>query len=251
MRGRKRFADSGYDDPGRLHRLWSRSFHHLRRNGDNPPAQQPQPGPTSRKIHAEGGTFPHGFESDGLTLSDGAGLDVSEGGKATVETLTVGETGNTTNSVDEAGSTLTVVNTLTLGNGLLTLSSGGALIVDGDFDMGEERRLHPSAATVGNDVVGEQGSGTLTIRGEWRIGVAGTANPFILEGVTAEALGGISLGVQATGNGTLTVSQVVLSVTGDIVIGEVGTGAFIDQDGAITDAAAMATLTVGEEELRR
>ena len=138
-----------------------------------------------------------------------------------------------------------MVKTLTLGSdgdGALTVASGGALIVDGAFDMAEKDGSTSTAT------IGDQGA-TLTIRGEWQIGVAGTANATITQGITAEALGGITLGVQATGNGTLTVSQAntMLSVTGDVVIGQAGAGTVNVQDGAIVDAAAS-DVTVGEED---
>jgi T5SS/PEP-CTERM-associated repeat protein len=176
-----------------------------------------------------------------VTSSNGASFGVYDGGKATVETLTAS---NSTIEVENAGSTLTVVKTLTLGSlGDLTVASGGALIVDGAFDMAEK------AGSTSTATIGDGTGSTLTIRGEWQIGVAGTATATITQGVTAEALGGITLGVQTTGNGTLTVSKAntVLSVTGDIVIGEAGTGAVNVQDGAIVDASAS-DVTVGEED---
>ena len=160
--------------------------------------------------------------SGDVTLSNGGSFGVYDGGKATVETLNAGETGNSTIDVEDAASTLTVVKTLTLGSngdGVLTLANGGGLIVDGAFDMAENDGS-TSTATIGD------AGATLTIQGEWQIGVAGTATATITQGVTADALGGITLGVQATGNGTLTVSQAstVLSVTGDVVIGKAGAG---------------------------
>jgi T5SS/PEP-CTERM-associated repeat protein len=192
-------------------------------------------------IESDGGTLRF---SDELTLSDGADFYGLGGGKTTVQTLTAGEDGDDTIEVEDAGSTLTVVQTLTLGSdgdGVLTLASGGALIVDGAFDMAEDDGS-TSTATIGD------AGATLTIHGEWQIGVAGTADATITQGVTAEALGGITLGAQATGNGTLTVSQAntVLSITGDVVIGEAGAGAVNVQDGAVVDAAAS-DVTVGEE----
>jgi T5SS/PEP-CTERM-associated repeat protein len=123
-----------------------------------------------------------------------------------------------------------VVQTLTLGSdgdGALTIASGGALIVEGDFDMAE------NAGSTSTATIGDAGA-TLTIHGEWQIGVAGTANATITQGVTAEALGGVTLGVQAT-------------VTGDIVIGEAGAGTANVQDGAVVDAEAS-DVTVGEED---
>ena len=199
--------------------------------------------------------------SGDVTLSNGASFGVSGGGKAKIETLTAGETGKSTIEVEGAGSILTVVKTLTLGSdgdGALTISDGGALTIDGAFDMAE------NAGSTSTATIGESGSAsefgdldrpmtgngaTLTIRGEWQIGVAGTANATINQGLTADALGGITLGVQKMSNGTLTVSQAdtVLSVTGDIVIGKGGAGTLNVQDGAIVDAAGS-DVTVGEED---
>jgi T5SS/PEP-CTERM-associated repeat protein len=195
-------------------------------------------------IKSGGGTLQF---SDGLTLSDGATLYLYNGGVTTAETLTA----DGTISIDEAGSTLTVAETLTLGSsgdGALTLTDGGALIVDGAFDMAENGGS-TSTATVGNTIAGEQESGALTIQGEWQIGVAGTATAIINQGVTDEALGGITLGAQATGDGTLTVSQAdtVFSVTGPLVIGEAGAGTLNVQDGAVLDAATS-VVTVGVDD---
>ena len=80
-----------------------------------------------------------------------------------------------------------------------------------------------NAGSTSTATIGDAGA-TLTVHGAWQIGVAGTATATVTQGVTAEALGGITLGVQATGDGTLSVSKAntVLSVTGDIVVGEAG-----------------------------
>jgi fibronectin-binding autotransporter adhesin len=143
---------------------------------------------TDVEIYSGGGTLRF---SAGLTLSDGAYLDVYNGGKTTVETLIAGEDGDDTIEVEDAGSRLTVVKTLTLGSdgdGALTVASGGALTVDRAFDMAENDGS-TSTATIGD------AGATLTIHGEWQIGVAGTATATITQGITAEALGGITLGV--------------------------------------------------------
>ena len=66
------------------------------------------------------------------------------GGKTTVETLSAGETGIGTIDFEGAGSTLTVDETLTLGSngdGILTLAKGGALVIEGAFDMAENTAL--------------------------------------------------------------------------------------------------------------
>ncbi len=140
--------------------------------------------------------------------------------------------------------TLSVDETLTLGSngdGILTLAKGGALVIEGAFDMAENTGS-TSAATISD------AGAALTIHGEWQIGVAGTATATITRDVTTEALGGVTLGVQATGNGTLTVSnsKTLLSVTGDLVIGEAGKGAVNVKTGSTIDAAGS-DVTVGEQ----
>jgi len=172
----------------------------------------------------------------GATFSNGAALYQTGGGQTTVGSLTA----DGTIRVGGADSTLTIDETLILGSngdGVLSLTSGGALIVDGDFDMAENDGS-TSTATIGEADV------TLTIHGLWQIGVAGIATASIIPGVTAEALGGIALGVQSTGTGKLTVSA-SLSVTGHLVIGEAGAGTLNVKDGGAGNAAKSA-VTVGD-----
>jgi T5SS/PEP-CTERM-associated repeat protein len=188
-------------------------------------------------IYSAGGTLRF---SDGLTLSDRAALDVADGGRTTAETLTA----DGTIEVEDAGSTLTVVKTLTLGSngdGTLTLAKGGALIVDGAFDMAEKAGS-TSAATIGD------AGATLKIRGDWRIGVAGTANATVNGAVTVAVGGAIEVGADAGGNGTLTVSDTGTMLNGgagDVTIGGQGTGTTTVENGALFDAATS-DVTVGE-----
>ena len=55
-----------------------------------------------------------------------------------------------------------------------------------------------NAGSTSTATIGDAGR-RMTIHGEWQIGVAGTATATITQGATAEALGGITLGVQSDG----------------------------------------------------
>jgi T5SS/PEP-CTERM-associated repeat protein len=177
-----------------------------------------------------------------LTLGSGADvLDVQNGGTVTAANVTA----DGTIDVTGAGSSVAVAHTLILGStsaGALTVAGGAALAVGGAFDMAE------NAGSSSTATIGDAGA-TLTIQGLWQIGVAGTATATITQGVTANANGGISLGVQSTGVGTLTVSRAntVLSVTGDVAIGEAGKGTVNVLSGAIVDASGS-DVTVGEQD---
>ena len=146
-----------------------------------------------------------------LTLNPGSYLDLYQG-SATVGSLNV------------VGSTVQVGS-----------SSGASLEVTGD-------------ASLSTGSLSALAGSTLTIHGKWQIGVAGTAYATITQAVKAQALGGITLGVQKMGDGTLTVSlaNTVLSVTGPIIIGAEGSGTVSVQDGAILDAAAS-DVTMGDQ----
>ena len=141
---------------------------------------------TNATLEIDGGVATIG---GALTFDSGSYLDLYQG-SATVGSLsvvgsavqvgfssaaTLKVTGDATVSSGGlsvlAGSTLTVAKTLTLGSsglGYLTVASGGALIVDGNFDMAENDGS-TSTATI-----------DLTVHGLWQIGIGGTATATII-----------------------------------------------------------------------
>ncbi|MGH7059709.1 MAG: hypothetical protein ACREFH_04915, partial [Stellaceae bacterium] len=160
----------------------------------------------------------------GMLLS-GAGLFNDEtGAKTTAHELVAGEKGSGTVNVFGTGSVLTVAADLILGdkgNGVLTVGQGGAVIVSGDLDAAKK------AGSTSTMTVSDAGA-VMTIHGEWQLGLAGTATATIHQAVPVQAEGGVSLGVEASGNGTLTMSDAdtVLAIgTGEVKIGDAGTGA--------------------------
>jgi T5SS/PEP-CTERM-associated repeat protein len=184
------------------------------------------------------------FES-GLTLSSGAIFNEgfgnatggTTGGSITAKKLTVGQTGNSDLYLIAESSILTVTDDLVLGGGgsaLLTIGSGAMLVVDGALDAAK------AAHSTGTISIGDTGS-AMTVRGEWLLGIAGTATATIHEGVSVAVGSGISLGVKAGGSGSLTVSdaETVLTVgKGEVTIGVAGTGTLTVENGALLDTAA-------------
>jgi T5SS/PEP-CTERM-associated repeat protein len=180
----------------------------------------------------------------------------SAGSKLTVRSLTVGEGGRGTLNLSDGG-ILSVAEDLVLGehgNGTFFLSGGATLVVEGEFAAA---KLAGSSASA---MISDAGA-VLTIHGEWQIGVAGTATETIEEGVAVDAEGGISLGVETTGVGSLTVagSGTLLTVgVGGVEIGDAATGMRTAHDrlipggtmtlesGAVIDAAAS-SVTIADQ----
>ena len=174
------------------------------------------------------------------TLTVGANAIVS------AHNVTVGSGAGSNGAVNVSGASanLEVDGNLTLGvngAGNLTVSEGGTVTVSGNVDAGVDTG---SASTT---AIGDPGA-TLTIDGDWQIGVAGTATATIDGAVTVAVGGAIEVGADAGGNGTLTVSDTGTMLNGgagDVTIGGQGTGTATVENGALFDAATS-DVTVGE-----
>ena len=107
------------------------------------------------------------------------------------------------------------------GVGALAISNGGGAKVGGDLD---EAVYAGSSSTTD---IGDAGA-TLTIDGDYNVGEYGTATDTIGGGVTVAVGGAIDIGVQASGVGSVTVSDqgsTLQGGSGDVIIGIEGAGA--------------------------
>jgi T5SS/PEP-CTERM-associated repeat protein len=238
-------------------------------------------------IYSRGGTLRF---NDGLTLSDGAALDVIYGGKTTAETLTAGENGDGTIEVEGAGSSLTVAKALTLGSGgvgNLTVTDGGALSVGGNlvvgsgsltvdddstFDLKGELIIGDDATDSSADATSSPAAhkikGTVTLDSPVKldadciIGDDTTGTLIVKSTVNANHYL-ITIGNQETGNGQLTVDGkgAKLDNIGSLDVGVDGAGTVLVEnggyvlasdlaDGSSTSSSSLGTITVSGGNLR-
>jgi T5SS/PEP-CTERM-associated repeat protein len=185
----------------------------------------------------------------GLTLDGGAALGVgsfvvaSAGGVVTTPELTVGETGAGYVSVLGSNAHLNVSGALILGE-----SGSGSLTVEngGHVTIGGNAE---SAVMSGSTATGRisDAAADLTFDKDWEIGVAGTATWTLGSGASATVAGKTELGVSSGGSGTLTLTDADTMVVGggSVIVGAVGSGTLNVQSGAEFNGAA-GTLTVAE-----
>ncbi|WP_421917298.1 autotransporter outer membrane beta-barrel domain-containing protein [Mesorhizobium sp.] len=167
-------------------------------------------------------------------------LTIQNGGQVNAAFASVGEMGGTgAVSVDGAGSDWTIQNGLGLGQGSLTITDGGAVTVNSDFELGNRSGL------TGTTTVDGTGS-SLDAKGDLSIGVAGGIGGLTIQngGLVSDENGYV--GNQASGNGTVVVAgagstwtnSTALVVGGDLTTG--GTGALTIENGGTVSNGATA-----------
>jgi T5SS/PEP-CTERM-associated repeat protein len=176
-----------------------------------------------------------------LSLSNGGALDVYSG-EAEAAQATAGARGTGTIDLANGGTAcrLTVARNVVLGNGtgdgVLDIGSGAELIVRGSL---EAAVAGPSTSIT---EIGGGGRG-LTVHGEWRLGVGGSATAAINGGPTsasATAAGGLVLGSAAGGSGSMSVSgaSTELMIGRFLTIGGAGSGQLTIEDGGLVTLIA-------------
>lgn len=153
--------------------------------------------------------------------------------------------GEGTIDVHDDGTLLGIDGDLTLGEagtGNLTLTDSGALFVVGSLEEGIQE------GSSGTDNI-EGADTTFDIQTNWTIGVAGAHDDTISGVEHANVAGDLVIGEEDGSDGSLTLTgeDTNLAVTGDIKIGEGGTGSLSVEDGTTFDLSDK-DLTLGEEE---
>lgn len=183
------------------------------------------------------------FGTANLAISQGSNLDITGG---TDSELLVGDQSGAYGSVTLTGTdtSLDVNGAATFGEtgqGDLTLSGGAAITITGTLEEGSKQ------GGSGIDMI--QGPTTsLDLKAAWEIGGAGTHDDTISAGATVSVDDEITLGGSANGVGFLTLTGTDTTLTagsGDVTIGEEGTGTLSIQSGATFDAHAVSVELAG------
>jgi autotransporter family porin len=196
---------------------------------------------------------------DGGVSLTGGRLIIGSGGALTVHGTTGDNANITIQGIDSPQATFdgTVQigesgnGSLSIVTGAVTITSTGVALEVGD---GTVSNLLGQLTVTGDTLIGDRSGQTgifsvssATLKGALTLGENGGAGNATVSGGTLQVSGATILGQAAGDTGTLTATGAgtVLSVTGEIVIGEAGSGTVNVEDGAVVDAATS-DVTVGD-----
>ncbi|MBT9371247.1 autotransporter domain-containing protein [Rhizobium sp. CSW-27] len=180
------------------------------------------------------GTIYVGYGGDATNGGTGF-LNIYSGSSVTSAAASIADGLNTQGTVAVEGSGSLFDNTGALvvgggGRGLLAVANGGA-VDTGSLSIGS------LATASGSEVTVEGNTSSLTVDGDVAVGGSTDAELALTDKASA-TVGSVKLGITAQGDGTLTVDDASLDVTGRVYVGQEGTGTLDIGNAGTVDAAS-------------